>query len=303
MKNLWWDAENGKMKNLSWDGGVLNVQDKSVIVDSSEGSYQVLVDFVMRYSFYTALTVKVGVDNLKIYQLCAKYLSGVKDEATEIEITKGCCVVHHALGSQVNQSGVEFPFASYRFWVTRASWISKESIMVWTALLRLSPLPTVSQQWKSFAEINRRGSLCNYLSVSYIRFSISLAKYSFTFMVGMLRDMLDFVKFDYVRSIVHKCIIFFMDNELSLFSQLHLNVCARNFVILYRLFAWCCLICSEVHVEGLETLDYFDNLSQRERYSEQAVAITFDTEVICLHFQFIFLVFVLHAHLVISMTI
>ncbi|KAL8497078.1 hypothetical protein ACS0TY_020669 [Phlomoides rotata] len=175
----------------------------SGIVDSSEGSYQVLVDFVMRYSFYTALTVKVGVDNLKIYQLCAKYLSGVKDEATEIEITKGCCVVHHALGSQVNQSGVEFPFASYRFWVTRASWISKESIMVWTALLRLSPLPTVSQQWKSFAEINRRGSLCNYLSVSYI---------------------------------------------------------------------------SEVHVEGLETLDYFDNLSQRERYSEQAVAITFDTE-------------------------
>ncbi|CAA0840436.1 aldose 1-epimerase family protein [Striga hermonthica] len=32
---------------------------------------------------------------------------------------------------------------------------------------------------------------------------------------------------------------------------------------------------SEVLVEGLETLDYFYNLSQRERYTEQADAITF----------------------------
>ncbi|KAG6394638.1 hypothetical protein SASPL_145227 [Salvia splendens] len=31
--------------------------------------------------------------------------------------------------------------------------------------------------------------------------------------------------------------------------------------------------------EGLETLDYFDNLLQRERYSEQADAISFDGEV------------------------
>ncbi|XP_042061454.1 putative glucose-6-phosphate 1-epimerase isoform X1 [Salvia splendens] len=36
---------------------------------------------------------------------------------------------------------------------------------------------------------------------------------------------------------------------------------------------------SEVRVEGLETLDYFDNLLQRERYTEQADAITFDGEV------------------------
>ncbi|KAK4409947.1 putative glucose-6-phosphate 1-epimerase [Sesamum angolense] len=33
---------------------------------------------------------------------------------------------------------------------------------------------------------------------------------------------------------------------------------------------------SEVRVEGLETLDYFDNLLQRERCTEQADAITFD---------------------------
>uniref|UniRef100_A0A0D6QUP1 glucose-6-phosphate 1-epimerase n=1 Tax=Araucaria cunninghamii TaxID=56994 RepID=A0A0D6QUP1_ARACU len=36
---------------------------------------------------------------------------------------------------------------------------------------------------------------------------------------------------------------------------------------------------SEVRVEGLETLDYFDNLQQKERFTEQADAITFDDEV------------------------
>ncbi|KAA8548154.1 hypothetical protein F0562_004585 [Nyssa sinensis] len=36
---------------------------------------------------------------------------------------------------------------------------------------------------------------------------------------------------------------------------------------------------SEVRVEGLETLDYFDNSMQRERYTEQADAITFDGEI------------------------
>lgn len=37
--------------------------------------------------------------------------------------------------------------------------------------------------------------------------------------------------------------------------------------------------CSEVRVEGLETLDYLDNLMRRERFTEQADAITFDGEV------------------------
>lgn len=48
-------------------------------------------------------------------------------------------------------------------------------------------------------------------------------------------------------------------------------------------FALCCYLSvsdiSEVRVEGLETLDYFDNLLQKERYTEQADAITFDGEV------------------------
>ncbi|KAK3024242.1 hypothetical protein RJ639_043618 [Escallonia herrerae] len=36
---------------------------------------------------------------------------------------------------------------------------------------------------------------------------------------------------------------------------------------------------SEVRIEGLETLDYLDNLGQRERFTEQGDAITFESEV------------------------
>ncbi|WOK98300.1 glucose-6-phosphate 1-epimerase [Canna indica] len=36
---------------------------------------------------------------------------------------------------------------------------------------------------------------------------------------------------------------------------------------------------SEVRVEGLETLDYFDNLKEKERFTEQGDAITFESEV------------------------
>ncbi|ONI16564.1 hypothetical protein PRUPE_3G106800 [Prunus persica] len=36
---------------------------------------------------------------------------------------------------------------------------------------------------------------------------------------------------------------------------------------------------SEVRVEGLETLDYLDNLKGRERFTEQGDAITFESEV------------------------
>ncbi|GLT65109.1 hypothetical protein SLA2020_375610 [Shorea laevis] len=36
---------------------------------------------------------------------------------------------------------------------------------------------------------------------------------------------------------------------------------------------------SEVRVEGLETLDYFDNLMHRERFTEQADAVTFEDEI------------------------
>lgn len=36
---------------------------------------------------------------------------------------------------------------------------------------------------------------------------------------------------------------------------------------------------SEVRVEGLETLDYLDNMKNRERYTEQGDAITFESEI------------------------
>ncbi|XP_059634304.1 putative glucose-6-phosphate 1-epimerase isoform X2 [Cornus florida] len=36
---------------------------------------------------------------------------------------------------------------------------------------------------------------------------------------------------------------------------------------------------SEVRVEGLETLDYLDNLCQKERFTEQGDAVTFESEV------------------------
>lgn len=36
---------------------------------------------------------------------------------------------------------------------------------------------------------------------------------------------------------------------------------------------------SEVRVEGLETLDYLDNLERRKRFTEQADAVTFDGEI------------------------
>lgn len=39
------------------------------------------------------------------------------------------------------------------------------------------------------------------------------------------------------------------------------------------------IIDSEVRVEGLETLDYLDNLCQKERFTEQGDALTFESEV------------------------
>lgn len=39
------------------------------------------------------------------------------------------------------------------------------------------------------------------------------------------------------------------------------------------------LYISEVRIEGLETLDYLDNLQQRERFTEQGDALTFESEV------------------------
>lgn len=39
------------------------------------------------------------------------------------------------------------------------------------------------------------------------------------------------------------------------------------------------LYLSEVRVEGLETMDYLDNLKAKERFTEQGDAIVFESEV------------------------
>ena len=39
------------------------------------------------------------------------------------------------------------------------------------------------------------------------------------------------------------------------------------------------VVTSEVRIEGLETLDYLDNLQDRQRFTEQGDAITFESEV------------------------
>lgn len=45
----------------------------------------------------------------------------------------------------------------------------------------------------------------------------------------------------------------------------------------FFLFVW--VFISEVRVEGLETLDYLDNLHDRERFTEQGDALTFESEI------------------------
>ena len=49
-----------------------------------------------------------------------------------------------------------------------------------------------------------------------------------------------------------------------------------------EVFSLCMTLCwyfSEVRVEGLETLDYLDNLQDRARFTEQGDAIVFESEV------------------------
>lgn len=46
-----------------------------------------------------------------------------------------------------------------------------------------------------------------------------------------------------------------------------------------------------MRVEGLETLDYLDNLCEKERFTEQGDALTFESEVILFSFSFFFFFF------------
>ena len=46
---------------------------------------------------------------------------------------------------------------------------------------------------------------------------------------------------------------------------------------------------SEVRVEGLETLDYLDKLRNRERFTEQGDAITFESEASIRFLRYLYL--------------
>lgn len=55
----------------------------------------------------------------------------------------------------------------------------------------------------------------------------------------------------------------------------------------FKLFKFHFIILSEVRVEGLETLDYLDNMHKRNRFTEQGDALTFESEVrLVAHFPF-----------------
>lgn len=69
------------------------------------------------------------------------------------------------------------------------------------------------------------------------------------------------------------------DGCLSLISRIrNINCKSFNFSFAYRTYFSVSDI-SEVRVEGLETLDYLDNLCNRERFTEQGDALTFESEV------------------------
>ncbi|PWA35352.1 galactose mutarotase-like superfamily protein [Artemisia annua] len=69
------------------------------------------------------------------------------------------------------------------------------------------------------------------------------------------------------------------DGALKLISRIRNIGCkAFSFSIAYHTYFLVSDI-SEVRVEGLETLDYLDNLHHKERFTEQGDALTFETEV------------------------
>ncbi|KAH7519517.1 putative glucose-6-phosphate 1-epimerase [Ziziphus jujuba] len=69
------------------------------------------------------------------------------------------------------------------------------------------------------------------------------------------------------------------DGDLTLISRIR-NVNGKPFTFSFAYHTYLLVSdISEVRIEGLETLDYLDNLCQRERFTEQGDAITFESEV------------------------
>ncbi|XP_039025254.1 putative glucose-6-phosphate 1-epimerase [Hibiscus syriacus] len=69
------------------------------------------------------------------------------------------------------------------------------------------------------------------------------------------------------------------DGNLTLISRIR-NVNGKPFSFSFAYHTYLSVSdISEVRIEGLETLDYLDNLCQKERFTEQGDAITFESEV------------------------
>ncbi|XP_062090593.1 putative glucose-6-phosphate 1-epimerase isoform X2 [Humulus lupulus] len=69
------------------------------------------------------------------------------------------------------------------------------------------------------------------------------------------------------------------DGDLNMISRIrNLNGKPFTFSFAYHTYFSVSDI-SEVRIEGLETLDYLDNLCQKERFTEQGSAVTFESEV------------------------
>ncbi|XP_044491769.1 putative glucose-6-phosphate 1-epimerase isoform X2 [Mangifera indica] len=70
-----------------------------------------------------------------------------------------------------------------------------------------------------------------------------------------------------------------VDGDLILISRVrNVNSKPLTFSFAYHTYLLVSDI-SEVRIEGLETVDYLDNLRQRERFTEQGDAVTFESEV------------------------
>ncbi|KAJ1264157.1 hypothetical protein BS78_09G241300 [Paspalum vaginatum] len=69
------------------------------------------------------------------------------------------------------------------------------------------------------------------------------------------------------------------DGDLSFMSRIR-NVNGKPFSFSFAYHTYLSVSdISEVRIEGLETLDYLDNLTHKERFTEQGDAITFESEV------------------------
>ncbi|AES93988.2 glucose-6-phosphate 1-epimerase-like protein [Medicago truncatula] len=69
------------------------------------------------------------------------------------------------------------------------------------------------------------------------------------------------------------------DGRLNMISRIR-NVNGKPFSFSFAFHTYFSISdISEVRVEGLETLDYLDNLHQKERFTEQGDALTFESEV------------------------